>query len=84
MAQSVAIETVKRRLKRKKAWGLHLMEEMARNQAQVMVNRMANEKSDRAMVTFLLDAGFSEKEIVAEVLSVQNKIRKHFKQAGYR
>jgi len=66
---------IKKRLKRKKAWGKGYLDEMARNQVNILLNGY----SDEQMVKFLLKAGFSVNEIFKEARSVQKVVVRHYK-----
>ncbi len=73
------VETVRRRLKRKHAWGFHYMEDLARDAAQQMINDLTNHKSDSYLVQFLLERGFSPEEIVHEGKRVRKLVVRHHK-----
>jgi len=64
---------IKRRLKKKKSWGFGYLEEMTRNQAQIMINSFSEDQ----MVEFLLKRGFSVDEILGEAKYMQQIVRNH-------
>lgn len=80
-AQERKARIVRNKMKRKRAWGFSYLEELARNQAQVMINEYVSDRKhgETRMVKFLLRRGFSVKEIVREARRVRKMIVSHHK-----
>lgn len=66
---------IKRKLKSKGIWGLGYLEEITRNQAQVMINGFSEEQ----MIKFLLKRSFSVDEILSEARKMKKLLYDHFK-----
>lgn len=71
------INEIRTRLKKRKIWNLGYLEEMARNQAQLMVNEWSNTGRDYPLVKFLLERGFTPDNIVAEAKNTRDTVRNH-------
>ena len=74
-SDSIRVETIKRRLLRKKAWQANYLDECVDSTLRIMGNELSN-KGPRAQVKFLLAHGWSVKEIVREGRRVKKWIVK--------
>ena len=77
--QKEQVETIKRRLNRKDAWHHNYLDDLVDSEMRALANRLAN-NGPRAQSHFLLNNGWTVKEIVKHGRRTRKSIYKHMKE----